>query len=114
MTTTEQLARKRQVAWDNFIKKRTQTEAQYSEMIRVESNSPYEPMRQFVSTLPKTLAEIVPSFYLPMETQLEYPEKVGEEISKYNTIVAQVNSITEQMLIKAEEEAAKFAEEVPI
>lgn len=114
MTTTEQLARKRQVAWDNFIKKRTQTEAQYNELIRVESASPYAPMKDYVLTLPKTLAEIVPSFYLPMETQLEFPEKVNEEIARYNEIVAKVNSITEEMLLKAEEESAKFAEEVPV
>lgn len=112
MTNMEQLARKRQVAWDNFIKKRTKTEAQYAELIRLESGSPYEPMREYVSTLPKTLEEIIPSFYLPMEQQLEYPTQADEEVARYNAIVDRVNAITEEMLIKVEQENAEFDSKV--
>ena len=106
------LARKRQAAWDSFIQKRTRTEAQYNELIQKESNSPYEPMRDFVSTLPKSLSDIIPSFYIPMEQQLEYPAQCEEEIAKYNSIVAQVMEITEEMLMQAENENKAFSMEV--
>lgn len=112
MSNMAELARKRQAAWDSFIQKRTKTEAQYAELIRKESNSPYQPMREFVQTLPKTLQEIIPTFYIPMEQQLEYPQQCDEEIAKYNAIVDRVNAITEEMLIKAEEEIKLFESEV--
>lgn len=106
------LARKRQAAWDAFIQKRTRTEAQYAELIEKESNSPYEPMRAYVASLPKTLAEIIPSFYIPMEQQLEYPSQCEEEVGRYNAIVAEVMRITEEMLEKAEQQNIAFATEV--
>lgn len=114
MSSMAELARKRQAAWDNFIQKRTKTEAQYNELIEKESNSPYEPMRVYVQTLPKTLAEIIPCFYVPMEQQLEYPEQCDEQIARYNAIVDKVNSITEEMLIMAEKESEQFQEVVKL
>lgn len=108
------LARKRQAAWDVFIQKRTQTEAQYNELIQKESNSPYQPMREYVSSLPKTLAEVIPSFYIPMEQQLTYPTQCEEEVAKYNQIVATVMRITEEMLEQAEQQNVQFMTEVRV
>ena len=108
------LALKRQQAWEAFIQKRTKNANQYAELISKESNSPYAPMREYVLTLPKTFEEVVPSFFIPMEEALQYPEQAEQEIARYNEIVARVNAITVEMLEAAEQEVSSFDREVRI
>ncbi len=102
----------RQKAWDTFVQRRSVNESQYKTLIEKESNSPYAPMREYIQTLPKTFEELMPSFYLPMESTLEYPSQADDEIRHYNEIVQKVRALTEEMMVKAEEELAAFKEKV--
>lgn len=102
----------RQQACEAFIRNRTKTEANYADMINKCSKTTYAPLREYVATLPKTLQEIIPSYYVPMDEVLEFPEQEAEERKRYNEIVDKVMAIQLEAINLAKLENEKFAQEV--
>lgn len=102
----------RQAACEEFIRNRTKTEANYADMINKCSKTTYAPLRDYVATLPKTVQEIIPSYYVPMDEVLEFPEKEAEERARYNAIVDKIMAIQEEAIELARKENAMFAQEV--
>lgn len=105
-------AMNRQKACEEFIKNRTKTEAEYADMINKCSKTTYAPLREYVSTLPASLRDIIPSYYVPLDEVLEFPEKEAQEREAYNAIVDKVMAFQEEAIALAQAENEKFAQEV--
>ena len=53
-----------------------------------------------------------PSYYVPLDEVLEFPEQESQERNRYNEIVEKVMAIQNEAIASAQAENEKFAQEV--
>jgi len=105
----KQYQQQQQVAWEKFVQQRTYVETSYANAIRHAKQSSYQPLKEYAEDLPETLAELCPTFYLPMQEYVSDDEYEAER-AKYNEIANKINAFNDEIMDKVIEANKKFEE----
>lgn len=100
-----------QNAWDEFVKQRTNIANAYANAVQHAKRSTYEPLRNYANTLPDSLEQVWPSFYLPMQDYVS-DEQFEKERGIYNQIAQTINAYNDEIMDKVIEANRKFEEVV--